>query len=477
MSKKFLIKEKLYNLLIENLDQDIILTLNEKKISYRDLNLNILRCITYIKKNFKKKNIIYIGSNTKNFFVFFLACLFSNYKIFPIDPKTKKSNIINLKKKFKFDYIVKDFDLKKIEKEKLGKVNFKDHDFLYILSSGTGNGEPRAILHTSKSLLSSADSFSNLVCYGKETVVLHCLPTFYMAGILNTFLSCIFSKSKIAIGKTFSFENISSFWDDAKKLNVNSLHLTPSICFFLCVTHKVDQGLTDHLRNYQSIISTASYLYPEIRKKFSNIFKKRIQSCYGLTELGGPLTCESIDDAISEDNDFSVGSHSKNLKIKVTKNREILINSPFIMKGYVEKNGKITKPKLNKGYFYTGDIGAYKNKILSYFGRKKEIIKIGGELISLTVIENLVLKSNLVNDCAAVGNPNLVYGEELILFVIYKKKNKLKDEYNKMLKYLKKNLKQIEIPKKIIPVTEMPKTKSGKIIKKKLLDLYTLKNV
>ncbi len=46
-----------------------------------------------------------------------------------------------------------------------------------------------------------------------------------------------------------------------------------------------------------------------------------------------------------------------------------------------------------------------------------------------------------------------------------------------MLKYLKKNLKQIEIPKKIIPITEMPKTKSGKIIKKKLLDLYTLKNV
>ena len=117
MSKKFLIKEKLYNLLIENLDQDIILTLNEKKISYRDLNLNILRCITYIKKNFKKKNIIYIGSNTKNFFVFFLACLFSNYKIFPIDPKTKKSNIINLKKKFKFDYIVKDFDLKKLKKK------------------------------------------------------------------------------------------------------------------------------------------------------------------------------------------------------------------------------------------------------------------------------------------------------------------------------------------------------------------------
>ena len=71
MSKKILIKEKLYNLLIENLDQDIILTLNEKKISYRDLNLNILRCITYIKKNFKKKNKFILGVTQKTFFVFF----------------------------------------------------------------------------------------------------------------------------------------------------------------------------------------------------------------------------------------------------------------------------------------------------------------------------------------------------------------------------------------------------------------------
>ena len=62
-----------------------------KKDLYRDLNLNILRCITYI----NLKNIIYIGVTQKLFV--FLACLFSNYKIFPIDPKTK-SNIINLKK-------------------------------------------------------------------------------------------------------------------------------------------------------------------------------------------------------------------------------------------------------------------------------------------------------------------------------------------------------------------------------------------
>ena len=471
------IKEKLYNLITYKPDEVFVLSSNDKITSFRELNVNILKCISYLKKNYKKKNIIYIEKNTENFFVFFLACLFANYKIFPVDPKTKKSVILDLKKKFKFDHIVKNFDLSKIEKERFGKINFTDHDFLFLLSSGTGTGEPRAILHSSKSLLLSAQSFSKLANYNENTTLLHCLPVFYMAGISNTFLSCIFSRSKIAIRKTFSIENVDTFWDDAKKMNVNSLHLTPSIYFFLCVRHKVNRGLTDHLRSYHSVISTSSYLYPEIRKKFLTIFKRGIQSCYGITELGGPLTCENVDDVIIEDNNFSVGVHSKNLKIKITKNQEILIKSPFIMKGYVEKNGKIKKPKTKNGYFHTGDLGSYKNGVLSYFGRNKEIIKVGGELVSLTIIENLVLKSDYVNDCAAVGNSNLISGEELILFVVFKKKKKIENEIKRLFQFLKGKLRSIELPRKIIPITEMPKTKSGKIIKKKLLKLYTLKNV
>ncbi|MDC3396851.1 acyl--CoA ligase [Candidatus Pelagibacter sp.] len=476
MIKKTSIKELFYNKILHNPNKEIIVS-EKSRILFSDLNLNILKCITYLKKNYKKKNIIFINSNTEDFFIFFLACLFANYKIFPLDPNTNKKKINSLKKKFKFDYVVDNFNLKKIVNEKKNQVNLTDHDFLYILSSGTGTGEPSAILHTSKSLLSSSKSFSDLAKYNESTVIYHCLPTFYMAGILNTFLSCIFSQSKIAIGKTFSFENIGTFWEDAKKLNVNSLHLTPSIYFFLCITHRVNQGLRDHLANYQSIISTASYLYPEIRKKFFKTFKRRIQSCYGLTELGGPLTCENIDEAIFDDNDFVVGEHSKELKIKITKKQEILINSPFLMKGYVTENGKIEKPKLKNGYFVTGDLGSYKNGNLSYFGRKKEIIKVGGELISLTIVENLVYKSNFVSDCAAVGKPSLISGEELILFIVFKKRKNINSEIIKLSRYLKKTLRKIELPKKIIPISEMPKTKSGKIIKKKLIDLYTLKNV
>ena len=442
MKKKLKIKKELYDIINTRPDETIFISQKgETKLS--SFKIKILKTITFIKKKYKYKNIIYSGEKTEEFFIFFLACLFANYKLFPIDPTTSKSNINFYKKQFKFHNYINNFDIKKIENEKIGEPSFEDCDFLYILSSGTGDGKPSAILHTINSLLLSSKSFSELAAYNDKTIVFHCLPTFYMAGILNTFLSCIFSKSKIAIGKTINFQNISTFWKQTKKFKVNSLHLTPSIYLGLCIFHKVNQNLRDHLSEYQSIISTASFLYPEIRKKFSKIFKRRIQSCYGLTELGGPLTCETIEDVLNEDNDNVVGRHTSKLKIK---------------------------------YFNTGDLGNYKNGILEYFGRNREIIKIGGELVSLPIIENEAIKSNLIKECAAVGIPNIYAGDDLILFVIFKKPN-LKVNLIGINKYLNKNLRKIEIPKKIIPVIEMPKTKSGKIIKKKLKDLYTINNV
>lgn len=475
MKKKLKIKKELYDIINTRPDETIFISQKgETKLS--SFKIKILKTITFIKKKYKHKNIIYSGENTEEFFIFFLACLFANYKLFPIDPTTSKSNINFYKKQFKFHNYINNFDIKKIENEKIGEASFEDCDFLYILSSGTGDGKPSAILHTINSLLLSSKSFSELTAYNDKTIVFHCLPTFYMAGILNTFLSCIFSKSKIAIGKTINFQNISTFWKQTKKFKVNSLHLTPSIYLGLCIFHKVNQNLRDHLSEYQSIISTASFLYPEIRKKFSKIFKRRIQSCYGLTELGGPLTCETIEDVLNEDNDHVVGRHTSKLKIKITKKKLILIKSPFIMKGYISYNGKISKPKTIGGYFNTGDLGDYKNGILEYFGRNREIIKIGGELVSLPIIENEAIKSNLIKECAAVGIPNIYAGDDLILFVIFKKPN-LKVNLIGINKYLNKNLRKIEIPKKIIPVIEMPKTKSGKIIKKKLKDLYTINNV
>jgi acyl-CoA synthetase (AMP-forming)/AMP-acid ligase II len=452
---------------------NICFKFENKEFTYSEVLQLTYKAISYLRSNYKKKKIIFSSYNSKDSLIFYLASIFSDYTILPVEPDLPSKEKNNLKIKFKFDYLINNFNQKKYEKCNEDKnLSLKDSIFLIMMSSGTGTGEQKAIVHSAESLLNSANEFSILARYNENTVLYHCLPMFHMAGIMNTFLCCIFSGSCIVIGKLARFETLINFWQQTKKMNVNSIHLTPSIFMSLCIFHSPKQEVHEHLSKYQSIISTSSFLYPEIRKNFLNIFKRRIQSCYGITELGGPITVESIEDVMEEDdNQHSVGSHSSKIKIKIVKKNKIFVKTPYIMKGYLRENLILEKPKLKNGYFDTGDLGFYKNKRLSYIGRNREILKIGGELVSLPYVENMTYRSGIVKECTAIGKNDLFSGEILILFVIFKEKN-ISRQITKLLNFLKKSLKKIEIPRKIIPLLEMPKTKSGKIIKSKIYDLY-----
>ena len=107
-----------------------------------------------------------------------------------------------------------------------------------------------------------------------------------------------------------------------------------------------------------------------------------------------------------------------------------------------------------------------------FFGRNKEIIKKSGELISLKMIENEALKNKFVENAAATGIKDELYGEKICLFIQLNKIFDLSSDIKKINFYLSKKLKNNEMPSKIILVPKIPRTSSGKILKDKLVDLY-----
>ena len=90
-------------------------------------------------------------------------------------------------------------------------------------------------------------------------------------------------------------------------------------------------------------------MYPEIQNKFYECFKKKIFSCYGITELGGALTIQNL---LNCDVEGCVGEIKRNIKIKINKKKEILINTSFKMVGYLkDKKFSETNKFNNKKYF------------------------------------------------------------------------------------------------------------------------------
>ena len=144
------------------------------------------------------------------------------------------------------------------------------------------------------------------------------------------------------------------------------------------------------------------------------------------------------------------------------------------MMGYILPNGSFEKPKLNRNYYDTGDIGNYENEQLFITGRRQDIIKKGGEILSLNFLDNICKKIKNIDDCVHLSLEDINKGNKILLFVKFKKLEKINEKLKKLNLNLKKELRTIELPDKIYPVPLIPKLFNGKINKPLLKDIYLI---
>ena len=452
----------------------ITATLRDNKITYKEFLNKSLDILQYLKE--KKKiqvgdKILISLENSYDFLILIFACLLGGFIAVPIDPNLPSERLIKLKKMIKPKITIKKINLnysnKKIKKNKL---SFSKRPFLILFTSGT-TGEPKGIILENYKYISSAFSYSKMCEYDDKTKIYHCLPMFYNAGMMNIFFSAISSGSNVVIGPRVNPINLFKLVDILRDYKINSIHLTPEILNSLNKIYENKNLVKSELQNIQ-VISTANYLHEKIREDFEKKFGIRILNCYGITEAGGALTLQRWEDTYFED---SVGHHSKEIKFSILKKNslnKILVMSPYMMKGYILPNGKFIKHKLINKYFDTGDIGKYENGQLFITGRRNDIIKKGGEIISLNFLDNVCKKIKNIEDCVHLSLEDIDKGNKIILFVKFQKIKDIENEIEKLRLILKKDLRNIELPDRIYPVPIIPRLFNGKINKSKLKNIY-----
>ena len=127
------------------------------------------------------------------------------------------------------------------------------------------------------------------------------------------------------------------------------------------------------------------------------------------------------------------------------------------------------------GMYYTGDYAKKDND--GYFwllGRADEVMNIAGHLLGTSEIENAAIESNFVTEAAVVSIPDAIKGEAIILFATIKKHIEKSDTVEKnIIKTIRNNVGPIAKPKKIYFVNSLPKTRSGKIMRRILKAIAT----
>ena len=202
-----------------------------------------------------------------------------------------------------------------------------------------------------------------------------------------------------------------------------------------------------------------------------NVF---IRQGFGLTECGP--NCFSLSDKDAEDKIGSIGRPNFYVQTRIVDENnndvsvgvvgELLLKGPMCMESYWN-NLEATENAFFEGWLRTGDL--VKKDADEYFyvvGRKKEMFISGGENVYPAEVEKVLDLHPSVDEVAVLGIEDEKWGEVGKAFVVLKKGHKIEQE--ELTDYCTKKLAKFKIPKHVQFISALPKSDTGKILKKQL---------
>ncbi len=150
--------------------------------------------------------------------------------------------------------------------------------------------------------------------------------------------------------------------------------------------------------------------------------------------------------------------------------------SPGMLRGIYKNPEKYLETywsKFGKEIYFTSD-GAFrdKNGLIRIIGRVDDVIKVAGHRVSTGELENAVNLHPEISESAIVGIPDEIKGEVPIVFASYKGNRAPEELKKEIIGQIKKEIGPIALPKEVYLVEDLPKTRSGKIMRRILRGLF-----
>jgi hypothetical protein len=138
------------------------------------------------------------------------------------------------------------------------------------------------------------------------------------------------------------------------------------------------------------------------------------------------------------------------------------------------KNPEKTAEAFAYGWFHSGDVGEYDEDLYIYVAdRKKDMIKTGGENVSSREVEEVLYKHSAVKEVAVIGLPDPKWIEKVTAVVVLREGYQPSEELKRdIIEFAKANLAHFKAPKEVIFVDSLPKSPSGKILKRELREMF-----
>lgn len=331
-------------------------------------------------------------------------------------------------------------------------------DNIVILFTSGSEKDPKAVQLTHRNIISNIKGFSKVMGLKEGDVMMANLPYFHVFGLNVNFWTPLYhGMTIVTYANPLDYRMICNCVREEK---VTIMAGTPS--FLWGYLRKSEPGDFSTLR---IVVSGADRCPEDLRKAFYERHGLTLYEGYGTTETSPVISVNTPE----HNRPGSVGKVLPNVEVRI-ENYEtgelcrpgeigrIMVKGDLVMKGYLD-DFEETSLRIRHGWYDTGDMGYLdEDGFLWHCGRLRRFVKIGGEMVSLVRVEDM-LKDLLPEDveCCVVDIPDATKGVKIVAAVT----KEINEKH--ILKQMAAQLPNIALPKQFVIIDELPRMGSGKV--------------
>lgn len=282
-----------------------------------------------------------------------------------------------------------------------------------ILFTSGSEGTPKAVVLSHSNIFSNVVQTSCEVQLNMQDLLFNCLPMFHSFGLTIGTLFPLLTGAKVFLFPSpLQYRTITELLYELKATMMIATDTFYQV--YARLSHPYD------FRRIRFCIAGAEGVKADTRNMMAERLGIMLQEGYGTTECSPLLTINTL----LFNKYGTLGKLVPGIEYRlddvdsIENGKELVVKGPNIMKGYIYANNPGVLVPVEDGWYHTGDVVEVDELgFIKLIDRAKRFAKIGGEMISLTAVENNAQAICKDEDfkCVAVAAPHPKKGEQIVL--------------------------------------------------------------
>jgi long-chain acyl-CoA synthetase len=348
----------------------------------------------------------------------------------------------------------------------------------FTYTSGT-TGPPKGAMNTHENIVFNAKFYTVFLQLGAQDVILAVAPLFHVTGQVAHMASAVYAGIPLILFYRFDPEvalQLVERWKATFTLG--------AITVFISFMNHPETKKRD-VSSLRKVYTGGAPVPPAVVESFEENVGPYIHNAYGLTETNSPSHFTPLGSRAPVDPDsgaLSVGvpvcnSLSKIMDLETGTRElppgevgEIVVKGPMVVPGYWNKPGE-TAHAIRDGWLYTGDVGKMDADGWFYVvDRKKDLINVSGFKVWPRDVEDVLYQHPAVREAAVIGIADPYRGETVKAFVALKDDWRDRVSSRELIDFCKSRMAAYKYPRVVEITAEIPKTTTGKFLRRVLRD-------